>query len=396
MRGDRRGGRQAGGRGRHAERLAAAVRRWHDGRRAVTSCSRWAPRACRRASWPRGCGNRWTYAGDGVAPGQIPADRLLARVPLPAHPARRRALRRRRQADRRTRCRRRCTTPGSPRSDLNAVYLPLEAPTPTTSSPSRRRCRHAAALSVTTPFKVDAACRRGRDRRRSPGASARSTRSSSATAAGSATNTDVDGLPRAARRTDAAARRARVACSAPAARRARSPSRSRDSGAHGHDLPRGGADAAREVARAGRRRVPAPWPPPPGSGTCSSTPRRSAASRRGDEPAGAARRSTADWSTTSSTTRRDDAAARRARRGLPRRSAASRCSSRRPSGSSSCGPGSGRPPGCSARPRVGRRRRPQLATRRRSYEADDVRRVRGAGAARHVRAGRARRSSPTC
>ena len=40
------------------------------------------------------------YAGDGVAPGQIPADRMLRRPAVPAHPAGRDALRRRRQADR--------------------------------------------------------------------------------------------------------------------------------------------------------------------------------------------------------------------------------------------------------------------------------------------------------
>ncbi len=45
-------------------------------------------------------GNRWTYAGDGIAPGQMPASTASRRVPVPAHPARRGAVRRRREPDR--------------------------------------------------------------------------------------------------------------------------------------------------------------------------------------------------------------------------------------------------------------------------------------------------------
>ena len=75
----------------------------------------WAIRACRRACWRRGCGNRWTYAGDGVAPGQMPAARLLRRVPVPADRAGRRALRASSATRSSIRCRRSCTTPASRR-----------------------------------------------------------------------------------------------------------------------------------------------------------------------------------------------------------------------------------------------------------------------------------------
>ena len=53
-----------------------------------------------RGCWPRGFGSRWTYAGHGVAPGQIPAARMVERVPVSQRRARTRALRRgRRQRD---------------------------------------------------------------------------------------------------------------------------------------------------------------------------------------------------------------------------------------------------------------------------------------------------------
>ena len=63
----------------------------------------------------------------------------------------------------------------------------------------RRASRAAIGLrgaSITTPFKVRPDAGRRRGRRRWRGGSARSTRSRRATAGGSATNTDVDGLPR--------------------------------------------------------------------------------------------------------------------------------------------------------------------------------------------------------
>ena len=72
-------------------------------------------------------GSRWTYAGDNVAPGQVTAARLLQRLPvsiaLPPTP--------RSTASSATRscirARRSCTTPGSPRLGVNAVYVPLQA-----------------------------------------------------------------------------------------------------------------------------------------------------------------------------------------------------------------------------------------------------------------------------
>ena len=61
--------------------------------------------------------NRWTYAGDGVAPGQMPAVTTAAGLPVPADRAGRRALRGRRQSRSSTRDRRSCTTPALRRWD---------------------------------------------------------------------------------------------------------------------------------------------------------------------------------------------------------------------------------------------------------------------------------------
>ena len=49
-----------------SSRLAAPAAPWW---------SAWAPRDSRRGCWPTRFGSRWTYAGNAVAPGQIPAER---------------------------------------------------------------------------------------------------------------------------------------------------------------------------------------------------------------------------------------------------------------------------------------------------------------------------------
>ena len=151
-----------------------------------------AGRVCRRGCSPRGCGNRWTYAGDGVAPGQMPAARLLGEFGF-----------RRIRADATL-----YGVVGNPIAHslspvmhnagfsalgLNAVYVPLAShATSMTSSPSHAR-RGMAGASITAPFKVGMLTQRRRDRRDGASASARSTRSSCATAAGLArTRTSMD------------------------------------------------------------------------------------------------------------------------------------------------------------------------------------------------------------
>ena len=165
------------------ETLAAlrAGREQPDEPAAGTCCSRWAIRACRRACWRRACGNRWTYAGDGVAPGQLPASRLLAGLPVPPHRRRRRALRASSATRSSIRGRRSCTTPASRALGLNAVYLPLEARdaadfvTFARATGTARREHHGAVQD-----RADAARRRdrparatrGRDQHASPCATA--------------------------------------------------------------------------------------------------------------------------------------------------------------------------------------------------------------------------------
>ena len=60
-------------------------------------------------------GNRWTYAGDGDRAGTDAGVEASRRVPVPAHPARRGAVRRRRGTRSRTLSRRSCTTQASRR-----------------------------------------------------------------------------------------------------------------------------------------------------------------------------------------------------------------------------------------------------------------------------------------
>ncbi len=95
-------------------------------RRAGTSCSRWAA-ACRRASWP----HAWATAG--------PTPATASRRARSGRPAARASSQFRRirpdaalygvvgKPIGALAVAGRCTTPASPRSDLNAVYVPLEA-----------------------------------------------------------------------------------------------------------------------------------------------------------------------------------------------------------------------------------------------------------------------------
>ena len=340
-------------------------------------------------------GNRWTYAGDGVAPGQIPADRMLrdlqfrrirpdatlygvvgkpighSRSPI-MHNA------------------------GFAALGLNAAYLPLEAA-------DRRRLR----LVREARWRCAARASRRRSRSRSwrrvdeidPIARRVGAINTLVVRNGRwlGANTDVDGflapltnrIPlrglRASVLGAGGAARAVAVALAEAARTSRSP--------RGARTP----PARSRISSAARTEV---FPPPAGTWDVLVN----------TTPAAASPQAQARWGARRSTARivydlvydpaETTAAARRACRGLPTRSAASRCSSRRRSGSSSSGPGSGRPRAFLRRPHDPpcQRSRPAAArvSRRIRYEADDVRRVQGAGAARHVRAGRARRSSPTC
>ena len=79
---DRRRSRQARGRGAALDRHAAAVRprgaaAADEPRPRARPASRWESRAWPSRVLAARLGNRWTYAGDGVAPGQLPAARLL-------------------------------------------------------------------------------------------------------------------------------------------------------------------------------------------------------------------------------------------------------------------------------------------------------------------------------
>ena len=60
-----------------ATRLSDALPLLPLAQRATRSSSRWARRVCRRGCSRRAFGSRWTYAGNAVAPGQIPAARML-------------------------------------------------------------------------------------------------------------------------------------------------------------------------------------------------------------------------------------------------------------------------------------------------------------------------------
>ena len=179
-------------------RRAAAAWRWLTRHDAATSPTR-AHRHGRRRPASRvlaaRLGNRWTYAGDGVAPGQLSAARLLARVQFQAHPTRYRRSTASSATPSGTRIRRSCTTPGFAALGLDAVYVPLEAARRRRFRPLRagrdpqRRQHHRAVQGG-----PDVTRRRGRSAGAS--ASAPSTRSSCATDGGLA-GTQMSTVPRA-------------------------------------------------------------------------------------------------------------------------------------------------------------------------------------------------------
>ena len=97
-------------------------------------------------------GNRWTYVGDGVAPGQIPADRMLRHLQFrrirpdatlygvvgkPIGHSRSPIMH----------------NAGFAALDLNAAYLPLEAAT-AADVVSFAKALSLGGLSITAPFKV--------------------------------------------------------------------------------------------------------------------------------------------------------------------------------------------------------------------------------------------------
>ena len=148
-----------------------------------TCCSRWGRPAYRRAILAARLRNRWTYAGDGVAPGPDAGRAPAERIRVPPDQSRRRALRRRRQSHRalalarhaqRRLCRARiergvCAAAGRRRRRLRRLR---------TVDRHARREHHGAVQGRDAD--------QGDETDPSPGASAPSTRSSSATAAGSA------------------------------------------------------------------------------------------------------------------------------------------------------------------------------------------------------------------
>ena len=350
-------------------------------RRAACPAGDGRPRASRRGCWRRGFGTAGPTPATASRPGSSPPTHA-PRAALPADPPGRALY----------------GVVGNPvmhslspimhnagfaALGLNAVYLPLEAR-------GRRRYRGLRArarlrgISITAPFKVTLMPFVDELDRRGAAASARSTPSWSATAAGSATTRMSRDFWRHCAGVRAA-RHAGVASSVAAARRGRWRSRSRDSGADvtvSRAARRGGAGdrgtgrrTGRRVSAAGRQR-----------GTCSSTPRRLGRPRR-PRARWRAHRSTAASSTTSSTQPEHTRCwSTRAPRGAGR-SAASRCWSRRPSGSSRCGRAAPARGPLLRRGPLGGRPSAASQTRRRRHEADDIRRVRGAGPARHVRAG---------
>ena len=108
-------------------------------------------------------GSRWTYAGNGVAPGQVPAARMLERVQVPRCRSRTRDCSGSSAATRCIRCLRPCTTRPSRRQGSTRCTFRSRPPD------FEDFDTFAAAIgiegaSVTIPFKLDA-LRRGEQRR---------------------------------------------------------------------------------------------------------------------------------------------------------------------------------------------------------------------------------------
>ena len=103
---------------------------------------------------PARFGSCWTYAGDGVAPGQIGIERLLGEFRFRRIGAAHRALRHRSAGRSRIRCRPRCTTPRS--SSSASTRHTCRCAAADVDDLLRGRCARSAspALSVTAPFKV--------------------------------------------------------------------------------------------------------------------------------------------------------------------------------------------------------------------------------------------------
>ena len=188
-----------------------------------------------------------------------------AGVPLPPHSRRRRGLRRGRPAGRRTRCRRRCTTPGSPRSDSTPSTCRSKRATSTTSRAAPTRS--AAGREHHDAVQAATCCRCST--RSTPTArprSAPSTRSSMRDGRWIGTNTDVEGFLEPLRAADAdAAGSARSILGAGGAARGGRHSRCGSEGAQVAIAARR-AEAAAAVARRDRRRrsprgrrAPASW-----------------------------------------------------------------------------------------------------------------------------------------
>ena len=183
-----------------------------------------------------------------------------ARVPVPPHPPRRRALRRRRQPDHAF------AVAGDAQRRLRGARL--ERGVRAARGARRRRLRrlrdaHGRARREHHGPVQGRRCRARTRSMPSRRASARSTRVSSATAAGSARTPTSRGSSRRSR----GAWRSRghaPRCSARAAPRARWRSRSRAAGRRVTVCARS-AEGARAIARAGRRRRSATLPPRPGS-----------------------------------------------------------------------------------------------------------------------------------
>ena len=130
----------------------AAIGRQHAGRRMVLIAMGEAGLATRVL--PGRFGSCWTYAGDGVAPGQIDTERLLGRVPVPPHRPAHRALRHRRPAGRALAVARHAQRRLRSRWASTRSTCPSRPPTSTTCSTACAMLGLAGA-SVTAPFKVE-------------------------------------------------------------------------------------------------------------------------------------------------------------------------------------------------------------------------------------------------
>ncbi len=247
---------------------------------AITCCWRWGSRASRRGSWPRAFGNRWTYAGDGDRAGTDAGVQASRRVPVSPHPARRGAVRRRREPDRAF------PLAGHAQRGLRGagvergVRAARRPPTPTTSSRSRGRPTCAARAS------------RPRSRWRCSGRSTRSTRWPQRVGAVNTlvardgrwigANTDVEGfLSPLAGRMALKGTRATVLGAGGAARAVAVALETQGAAV---TVCARKADAARERRAARPRRPSGRGLRARAAGTCSSTPRRAAATARGDDP----------------------------------------------------------------------------------------------------------------